>query len=590
MEKRNSGRRFGAAAGIGAVTGFMLLCITAWGLTSCEGDPAREEGNKITSFKVGDVLGVIEEVEQTIVVFVPTNTNLQKVAPVVTVSSKASLFPESGTEVDIRHPVSYTVTAENGASRTYKVTVNVEAPTVGLESIAIRTLPTRTIYEIGETFDPSGLVVVGIYSDGSVREETEYTLDPSPVLTASAGSAPVTVSVRGKTAPAFTVTVRIVRLESISVTTLKDSYAYGEALDPAGIAVTGLYSDGTTETEVPSSYAVTGYDPEKSGSQTLLVTLNGKTATFTVMVGYPDPSVDLNSITITTLKDSYAYGEELDPLGIVVRGYYSNGTDKIEAAADYTVTGYNPEKSGSQTLLVTLGGKTATFAVTVGYPDPEVTLSSISVTTLKDSYAYGEELDPTGIVVRGYYSDGTDSIEPAGEYTITGYNPEKSGSQTLLVTLEGKTATFTVNVGYPVTLNSIGVTTLKTSYAYGEELDPEGIVVRGYYSDGTDTIEPAADYTITGYNPEKSGYQTLLVTLNRKTTTFTVTVGNKPVERDISVSIGLPNTNQEPEIFGIPEGGIKLSTGKNGLSDRIVISVANNGGVYSNVTWYIDGS
>jgi hypothetical protein len=283
----------------------------------------------------------------------------------------------------------------------------------------------------------------------------------------------------------------------------------------------------------------------------------------------------------------------LNPAGIAVTGHYSDGTTETEAPLSYSVTGYDSEKSGSQTLLVTLNGKTATFSVTVGYPAPPVILNSISVTTLKTSYAYGEELDPTGIVVRGYYSDDTDKIEAADEYTVTGYNPEKSGSQTLLVTLNGKTATFSVTVGYPappVTLNSINITTLKTSYAYDEAFDPTSIVVRGYYSDGTDKIEVADDYAITGYDPEKSGYQTLLVTLNGKTTTFSVNVGNKPVERDISVSIGLPNTNQEPEIFGIPEGGIKLSTGKNGLSDRIVISVANNGSVYSYVTWYVDGS
>jgi hypothetical protein len=519
MKKRHSGRQFGAAAGIAAVSGIMLLCITAWGLTSCSvEDDNMEEGNKITSFKIGEALGSIHETEQVIDVFVPAGTDLKALTPVVTVSSNASVYPPSGTEVNFSHPVSYTVTAENGVSQSYKVTVLAEDPTATLERIDIRTLPARTIYEVGETFDPSGMVIVGVYSDGSVREETEYTLDPSPVLTDTADEAiEVTVSVRGKDAP-FTVTVRNARLESITVATLKDSYAYDEALDPAGIAVTGHYSDGTTRLEAPLSYTVSnGYDPEKSGSQTLLVTLNGKTATFTVTVGYPAPPVTLSSISVTTLKASYAYGEELDPAGISVRGYYSDGTDKIEAPADettpgYTVSGYNSEKSGSQTLLVTLNGKTATFTVTVGYPDPAVTLSSISVTTLKASYAYGEELDPAGISVRGYYSNGTDKIEEAENYTVTGYAPEKPGYQKLLVTLDGKTAT------------------------------------------------------------------------------FSVIVGTKPVERNISVSIGLPNTNKEPEIFGIPEGGIKLSTSQNGLPDKIVISVANNGLVYSNVTWYVDGS
>jgi hypothetical protein len=156
----------------------------------------------------------------------------------------------------------------------------------------------------------------------------------------------------------------------------------------------------------------------------------------------------------------------------------------------------------------------------------------------------------------------------------------------------GVTRTYTVTVTkeQAARLETIEVTTLKSDYAYGGELDPAGIVVRGYYSDGTDKIELAADYTVTGYDAEKSGSQKLLVTLNGKTATFQVTVGSKPEERDISVTIGLPNTNKEPEIFGIPEGGIKLSASQsNNLPDEIVISAAGTG-VYSSVTWYIDGS
>jgi hypothetical protein len=115
-------------------------------------------------------------------------------------------------------------------------------------------------------------------------------------------------------------------------------------------------------------------------------------------------------------------------------------------------------------------------------------------------------------------------------------------------------------------------------------------VVRGYYQDDTDRIEELPDGAITGYDPEKSGSQTLLVTLNGKTATFNVTVGEKRV---ISVTIGLPNTaGQQPKLFGIPADGIILSTSKNkDLPNKIVISAAGiDDEVYSAVEWFVDGT
>jgi hypothetical protein len=130
-------------------------------------------------------------------------------------------------------------------------------------------------------------------------------------------------------------------------------------------------------------------------------------------------------------------------------------------------------------------------------------------------------------------------------------------------------------------------------------LDKAGIVVMGHYSDGTDKIEDANSYSVTGYDPEKPGYQTVVVNLNGRTATMLLNVGDKPEERDISVTIGFPNDdNKEPEIFGIPDGGIILSTSQNGHPDQIVISAAGKnlnynepmkGGIYSSVYWYIDG-
>jgi hypothetical protein len=300
-KRRDSGRRFGAAAAMGVV----LLCIALWGFTGCKDDPELSGENKITAFKIGDIVASILEVDQKISITVPAETNLKTLTPVVSVSAKASVSPGSEEAVDISNPVSYTVTAENGVTRTYTVTVLKEP----------------------------------------VKE-----------------------------------------LKSLSVQVLKEEYPYDTVFDSTGIVVTGTYSDGTTETltikseEDPNGYEVTGYNKEIAGKQNVLVTLNGRTAVFSVSV---KPQAVLESLAVEQLKTTYPYGEDFDSTSIIVTGTYSNGTTRTltikseEEPNGYEVTGYNKEKSGSQTLVVSLDGKTsATFSVTV---DKEKAAPSVTI-------------------------------------------------------------------------------------------------------------------------------------------------------------------------------------------------------------------
>ena len=62
----------------------------------------------------------------------------------------------------------------------------------------------------------------------------------------------------------------------------KTAYLRGEPLELAGMTVTANYSDGSAETV--SAYAVTGYDPDTLGAQTVTVTYEGFTETFLVTV------------------------------------------------------------------------------------------------------------------------------------------------------------------------------------------------------------------------------------------------------------------------------------------------------------------
>lgn len=52
-----------------------------------------------------------------------------------------------------------------------------------LVSIEVATMPSRVEYFVGETFDPTGMVIRGIYSDGTTNTITDYTYSPNGELT-----------------------------------------------------------------------------------------------------------------------------------------------------------------------------------------------------------------------------------------------------------------------------------------------------------------------------------------------------------------------------------------------------------------------
>jgi hypothetical protein len=359
-------RLFGGFLGLATAAGALLFCMALLGFLGCEGsDPLPSEDNKILVFKIDKTAGLIDEEKGTITVTLPDpDLDLSAVVPEITLSEGATVDPnpdpdpeDPETVVDLRDPSVFTVIAANGAIRQYSVTA---AKKVVLESIRIQALPTKTVYKTGESFSPEGLIVVGLYSDGKTKEETEYALSPAPVPTNAVGPQTVTVTVGEKTA-SFTITVSSAALESIAVAVQKTNYSYGEAFDPAGIAVTGTYDDGSTKAETIMAENVTGYNPAIAGEQTLLARVNDKTAAFKVNVVV----VELQSIAVAVLKPSYSYGEAFDPAGIVVTGTYSDNSTKTEIITVENVTGYDPEKPGSQKLLVTVNGKTAAFDVTV---------------------------------------------------------------------------------------------------------------------------------------------------------------------------------------------------------------------------------
>ncbi len=85
---------------------------------------AVARGRQILSFTYGAAAGVIDQVNGTISLELPAGTGTT-FAPTIRVSDFATVTPASGETQDFSKPVTYKVTAQNGSTNTYTVTVTV---------------------------------------------------------------------------------------------------------------------------------------------------------------------------------------------------------------------------------------------------------------------------------------------------------------------------------------------------------------------------------------------------------------------------------------------------------------------------------
>lgn len=200
---------------------------------------------------------------------------------------------------------------------------------------------------------------------------------------------------------------------------------------------------------------------------------------------------------------------------------------------------FNPNLVGNQTVTLTYTGlvgnakttgtRTCTVNVTV-----KSHKSLTSITVLPPAQTIQKYSNPS-FTVRAYYNDGTNKILNSAEYTISGFNPAKMGTQnvTISYTEEGitKSATVTVIVtplmrecprchntyelnpddsdpGCPYCkeiITGIEVTPDYVEVTQGESLP---IIVTAIYNDGSK--ETVTGWT-SNYNPEQKGLQVVTV-------------------------------------------------------------------------------
>lgn len=341
---------------------------------------------------------------------------------------------------------------------------------------------TKTQYNKGESFDPTGMVVTVHYSDGSTKKIENIISNGNQGVTWSPvniNDNPTTVIVTygGKTA---TVEVKLITLDRIEVTGPVKTYNTGDTFDKNDITVTAHYSNGT-HTEVNNyTFTITKGDgtsisPSNSfdtaGTYTLTVEYNGITSNpitinVTEDLGYTESG---NSYTVNSsegLQNLFDKASETDN--------FADKTITLKAGQTYTVDTTNGPLA--ETFKGTLKGESAASKA-------QITLSGGA--SLFGTIADGGEVSYLDITMSGtIQGNGTTSVGAVAGYnegTITGCDVNLTGNS-----IETNTFSFAYAGGI-VGINENEITDCTVT---GGTISAEGYIayaggIAGYNKDGT---------------------------------------------------------------------------------------------------------
>lgn len=266
--------------------------------------------------------------------------------------------------------ISYT---ENEITKTTTLNITVkDKPALGvtLEAIEITAPPAKIKYNVGETFDKTGMVVTANYDDGSKKIVTNYTYTPTTALTEHDTEIEISYTEDGVTKTAKQ-TIEVTKVEEqVTLTNIRIAtppsrtiYEVGEMFEKAGMTVIAEYSDRTEKmVDRYTVYPTTAFTAS-STKVTIEYSEDGVTKKVDQPITIksqtqnpPEPpapeEITLSNIMMKTKpnKTEYIVGERFDKTGMVIVATYSDGSTKT--ITNYTCSPLTQLKATDTKIIV----------------------------------------------------------------------------------------------------------------------------------------------------------------------------------------------------------------------------------------------
>jgi hypothetical protein len=238
-------------------------------------------------------------------------------------------------------------------------------------------------------------------------------------------------------------------------------YVKNQSFDRTGLEVGWVYSDGTIEPIAAGGYQLDEPDMSRASNKRVNVRAGGYTTSFWIQVLNTDKILTHISVEgpANKIQD---LGREFNSAGLVVTGYYSDGSSSSLTSLA-AIVGYNKYKRGAQTVSVRVNGKSAALEgistrigeeAYLGYNyNPYDVDRNHQERDYRSAWIKGEPFSPQrfNFIPTVHYPKEDPyarnlfglTLENGGlteqDYAaLTGYNPYQAGKQTLSITLDGR--------------------------------------------------------------------------------------------------------------------------------------------------------
>ena len=154
----------------------------------------------------------------------------------------------------------------------------------------------------------------------------------------------------------------------LDTTNVQKTFVLGEEFNSDNLGVKQVYNTG--EKNQTDNFTVSTPDLTTTGTKTVTVTSVGLTKTYDISV--IEKTVSSVVLNTDNVKKTFAQGEQFNSNNLVVTANFDDGTS-VALKSNYTVSAPDLNTSGSKTVTVTYGGKSATYQINVdGYFDVEI--------------------------------------------------------------------------------------------------------------------------------------------------------------------------------------------------------------------------
>ena len=188
----------------------------------------------------------------------------------------------------------------------------------------------------------------------------------------------------------------------------------------------------------------------------------------------------------------------------------------------------------------------------------------------KLAYLENDELDLSGGKIEVLYTSGNSEQLDITPEMVSGFDMSQLGSQTVTVTYRGFTVTFEISVAVRPKVVGMEIASLpaQTTFVKGTAFDFSGLKVNVVYDNGgSDTLEVTPSM-LSGGNINQLGEQTITISIDEQTTTFTIQV--IPVEIVSLELTDLPEKLYYLEGEELDAAGLTLTAKYNNGTTRLI--------------------